>query len=172
MAANAGERPSPTVRDMLLALLAVSVVGAGGGGFVGYRLLSLPADQSSDGAAAKPPEGDHAGGHEPAPKSVAPKPAKLEVKQLPPVVTNLARPAKSWIRLQSAIVYDAAELPHAEALVAALAGDITAFLGTLDLASLEGPDGLRRLQEELSERAATRSEGRLREFIIETLVIQ
>lgn len=172
MAAAGQEKASSPLLQTGLALLAVTVAAAAGGGMVGYNFLSLRSGETARALEVeKPVEGSHAAGHGATDKPPA-APVKLEVRDLPPIVTNLARPAKSWVRLQSAIVYDASELPHVEALVAALMGDITAFLGTLDLASLEGPDGLRRLQEELSERAATRSERRLREFIIETLVIQ
>ncbi len=76
------------------------------------------------------------------------------------------------MRLQSAIVYDAHETEHPESLIPAIMSDITAFMSTVDVSSIEGADGLRRLQEELGERAATRSERHVKEFIIESLVVQ
>jgi flagellar basal body-associated protein FliL len=170
-AAGSGKSPSALLQTGL-AFLAVTVAAAVGGGMVGYNFLSLRSGETSAAPEVeKPVEGAHAAGHG-ATDTRSAAPVRLQVRELPPIVTNLARPAKSFVRLQSAIVYDASELPHIEPLVATLMGDITAFLGTLDVASLEGPDGLRRLQEELSERAAIRSERRLREFIIETLVVQ
>jgi len=76
------------------------------------------------------------------------------------------------VRLQSAIVYDAHETSHPESLIPAIMSDITAFMSTIDMSTIEGPDGLRRLQEELGERAATRSEHQVKEFIIESLIVQ
>jgi flagellar FliL protein len=96
----------------------------------------------------------------------------LEVKELPPIVTNLAVPETSWVRLQASIVYDARTVSQPDILAAELMSDVLAFLRTISLTSIEGADGLRRLHEDLSERAAIRSEGRVREFIIQTLVVQ
>jgi hypothetical protein len=122
--------------------------------------------------------GAAAGGHGDSPGANA-KPsaahrgdAKGHVKELPAIVTNLSGGERHWVRLQSAIIYDPEELPHIEPMIAELSADITAFLGTLNLSNIEGPDGLRRLQEELSERVAIRSERRVRGFLIETLVVQ
>lgn len=98
--------------------------------------------------------------------------SRLTVRELPPIVTNLVEPANNWIRIQSAIVFNPEELPHPEKTIAELTGDITGYLRTVSLTSLEGVDGLRRLQEELSERAAIRSNGKIHEFIVETMVVQ
>lgn len=97
---------------------------------------------------------------------------KLTVRELTPIVTNLAEPGNNWIRLQSAIVFNPDELPHPDKMIAELTSDITGYLRTLSLSNLEGADGLRRLQEELSERASIRSEGKIREYIVETMVVQ
>lgn len=99
-------------------------------------------------------------------------PSRLIVRELSPIVTNLAEPANNWIRLQSAIVFNPDDLPHPEKTIAELTSDITGYLRTVSLSSLEGADGLRRLQEELSERATIRSNGKIHEFIVETMVVQ
>ena len=98
--------------------------------------------------------------------------SKLTVRELSPIVTNLADPANNWIRLQSAIVFNPEDLSHPEKMIAELTGYITGYLRTVTLTSLEGADGLRRLQEELSERAMIRSNGKIHEFIVETMVVQ
>ncbi len=98
--------------------------------------------------------------------------SKLIVRELTPIVTNLAEPANNWIRLQSAIVFNSEEMPHPEKMIAELTSDITGYLRTVSLSHLEGVDGLRRLQDELSERATIRSSGKIHEFIIETMVVQ
>lgn len=98
--------------------------------------------------------------------------AKMTIKELTPIVTNLAAPANNWIRLQSAIVFNPDDLPHPEKMIAELTSDITGYLRTVSMANLEGAEGLRRLQDELSERATIRSNGKIHEFIIETMVVQ
>lgn len=98
--------------------------------------------------------------------------SRLAVRELAPIITNLAEPADNWIRLQAAIVFYPDELLHPEKTIAELTSDITAYLRTVTLSSLEGADGLRRLQDELSERANIRSNGKIHEFIVETMVVQ
>lgn len=132
-----------------------------------------------EGKTGKPHSGGDGGEHT-AGSSKAPTPphahpidfAVMTVKELPPVVTNLAKPETAWIRLQAAIVFDPKDFPHAEKLTPEIMSDITAYLRSLSIEALEGADGLRRLQEELDERVAIRSEHKVREFIIETMVVQ
>ncbi len=42
----------------------------------------------------------------------------------------------------------------------------------MTLKQLEGPIGLQAIREDLNERAAIRSEGKVRELVIRTLVVQ
>ncbi|MCC3245293.1 flagellar basal body-associated FliL family protein [Methylocystis sp. WRRC1] len=178
---KSGSPAQPGMMQTLIPLLLLTLIGGGGGTFLGYTLAAPP--PAGQAAQNPPPDAgsEHAdahgdphkkgGGHGDA-KKKAPDLASFEVKELPAIVTNLAQPESSWIRLQAAIVYDPKELPHAEKLIAELTADITAFLRTASISSLEGSDGLRRLQEELGERATIRSERKVKEFIIETMVVQ
>ncbi len=184
-------------KQLLVPLIAVTALGGGGGGFLGFTLLSsknpqkieapgqAPKEAGESAPSGKQAHGDaeevgHGSGHGEKTKNkeaehsapAAPAPALLKVKELPPIVANLGGKEHAWVRIQSAIVYDAHELEHVDTLIPVLLSDITAFVGTLELSAIEGPDGLRRLQEELNERASTRSEKRVRELIIEALVVQ
>jgi flagellar FliL protein len=47
-----------------------------------------------------------------------------------------------------------------------------AYLRTLALSQIEGAGGLQALREDLAERVRLRSNGRARELVIETLVVQ
>ena len=88
-------------------------------------------------------------------------------------MTNLAGPdATSWIRLQTAIVYSKADAPQIDVLAAKIADDVLAVVRTLTLAQLQGASGLELLREDLNERASIRSDGHIRELMIEMLVIQ
>lgn len=173
--------------DFILPLAIVTVLGGGGGGFLGASILPglfqppPGPGQAAEGESKREAEGDHgpkapAKAHESEKhgKTTASAPASgaLAIKELPPIVANLSGAGRPLIRLQSAILYNAEKLPHPDALLASLRSDIVGFLATLELSAIEGPDGLRRLQEELRERAVTRSEGQVSDVIIETLVIQ
>ena len=94
------------------------------------------------------------------------------IYDLQPIVTNLGAPQDTWIRLEGSIVFDPKVLPHPEAEGARISEDILVFLRTVSLKQLEGPVGLEAMRQDLNERVSTRSEGKVREFVIRTLVVQ
>ena len=75
--------------------------------------------------------------------------AAANLFELPPIITNLAAPADTWIRLEVSIVFDAREVPHPEVLGGEIAGDLLAYLRTINAAQLEGPIGLQNLRQDL-----------------------
>jgi flagellar FliL protein len=157
------EEPKPSRSLPLLIWLgvtvAISFVAVGAGGFLGLRLVAQVKE-----AAIK------------AGKAESIKMSKYEVgaglMTLPPIVTNLADPPDAWVRLQAAIVFDSKAVPAPDLLAAQISEDFLGFLKTLTVAQIGGASGLQHLREDLSERASIRSEGRVRELIIETLVVQ
>lgn len=165
----------------IVVVLAVStLIGVGGGGFLGLTLgvepparavIEAPAGSAPPKAAGEKREESAHGAGEAAAKDASAA-TKMKLEELPPIVTNLASPDTGWVRLQAAIVYDSQAVQQPEILVSEVMADIVAFLRTTTLASIEGAEGLRRLHEDLTERAAIRSEGRIREFIIQALVVQ
>lgn len=196
-ASSSAAQPSSSSVQTVAALVVATVIGVGGGGFLGYTLVGEPPAATSHGGEAKelapvaaksaePADsghghgGGHGGGahgggaHAPSAGGAKEAPAapKMKLKELAPIVTNLAAPETSWVRLQAAIVYDGEALPQPDVLVSEVTADIVAFLRTMTFESIEGADGLRRLHEDLSERAAIRSEGKIRELIIQALVVQ
>ncbi|QAY96194.1 flagellar basal body protein FliL [Methylovirgula ligni] len=91
---------------------------------------------------------------------------------LPPIVTNLADPSNTWVRLQTAIVVDANPDVKPDVLAAEISDDLLGFMKTESLAQIGGASGLQHLREDLTERAVIRSQGHVRELIIQTLVVQ
>jgi flagellar protein FliL len=105
--------------------------------------------------------------------SAAPPPAQAStIVDLPPIVTNLGSPQDTWVRLEGSIIFDPKILSHPEAMAAQISDDILAYLRTVSLQQLEGPVGLQNIRQDLEERAATRSGGKVRGFVIRTLVVQ
>ncbi len=96
----------------------------------------------------------------------------MSLLDLPPVITNLADPASAWIRLQAAIVYDNKAVAKPDMLAAQIGEDVLAYMKTVTLAQIGGASGLDHLREDLNERAAIRSDGHVRELIIQTVVVQ
>ncbi len=118
----------------------------------------------------------------PAAPPAAEKPAELPagapptqpatIVDLPPIVTNLGAPQDTWVRLEGSIIFDPKTLPHPEAVAGQIGDDVLAYLRTVSLHQLEGPVGLENIRQDLNERAATRSGGKVRGFVIRTLVVQ
>jgi flagellar protein FliL len=106
-------------------------------------------------------------------ESTASAPAQSStIVDLPPIVTNLGSPQDTWVRLEGSIIFDPKTLPHPEAVAGQIGDDILAYLRTISLHQLEGPIGLENIRQDLNERAATRSDGKVRGFVIRTLVVQ
>ena len=76
------------------------------------------------------------------------------------------------MRLQATLVFDGASTPKPDILAAQIAEDILGFMRTLTLGQIAGACGLQHLREDLNERATIRSDGRVRELILQTLVVQ
>jgi flagellar protein FliL len=139
-----------------MAFLTCFAVGAGG--LFGMMMLG-----GANKASAKP---------EPV-VSQAPKPKHGEVanlKPLPPIVTNLASPQKTWVRLEALMVVG--DGSDSNALGSAIAEDIVAYLRTVPVAQIEGPSGFLHLREDLNDRARIRSSGKVKELVIQSLVLE
>ena len=104
--------------------------------------------------------------------AAAPRAEPSTIFDLQPIVTNLGAPQDTWIRLEGSIIFDPRTLPHPEAVAGQIGDDILAYLRTASLHELEGPIGLENIRQDLNERAATRSNGKVRAFVIRTLVVQ
>ncbi len=104
--------------------------------------------------------------------AAAPPTQPSTIVDLPPIVTNLGAPQDTWVRLEGSIIFDPGTLPHPDAVAGRIGDDILAYLRTVSLRQLEGPIGLENIRQDLNERAAIRSDGKVRAFVIRTLVVQ
>lgn len=170
------------VAELVVPLLILTVLAAGGGISLGLYLpgpasvQTTPDDKEAvvNAAASEAGRGHDAEKRQEKGKETAEalKKGAYVLKELAPIVTNLADPPARWIRVQVSIVLDPKQVGHLDVLVAELTSDIVAYLRTMSLSAIEGSNGLRRLHEELHERAAVRSGGAVRELIIQSLVVQ
>ena len=145
---------------MLLAILTVLAIGVGGGsGFYMITRVEKAVDER------KKAEEEQV-------QRVAIYDAGFTVKSLGVVVTNLASPSDVWVRLEASIVVKAGAFANPDAVAAEIRQDLLGYLHTVPLAQIEGPSGLGHLREDLTERVQVRSRGQVRDFFIETLVVQ
>lgn len=148
------------ILQWMIALLVVTGLSAGAGTLASFQMLST-VERLVDSK-----------------KEVVEKPLASafnpndRLRKISPVTTNLAAPPNSWIRLEASIVTDKLNEEEAYALSAKVGEDIVSYLRTLTPTQIEGARGLQYLREDLNERAVARSSGKVRELIIETLVVQ
>ena len=152
----------PGMLGAIVPILVLTLAAAGGGAVIGKQIVS--ATRAAGEKAATPADASK-------PAAAATLPART-LKELTPVVTNLADPDGSWIRLQTAIVYDKTDAPAMEALAPKVSEDVLAFVRTLTLEQIQGASGLEALRDDLNERAKVRSDGKVRELLIEMLVVR
>ena len=144
---------------ILVPMLVLTLAAAGGGALIGKQIVS--ATRASGEKPASPPDAG-----KPAVKSAR------TLRELNPVVTNLAAPDGAWIRLQTAIVYDKTDTAAIDALAPRVSEDVLTFVRTLTLDQIQGASGLEALRDDLNERARLRSDGKVRELLIEMLVVR
>lgn len=93
----------------------------------------------------------------------------FQVLTLPSVVTNLAQ--GGWIRLELAVLVEGSK-PVQTDLAARLAQDTAALMRTISARQISGPSGFLHLREELLDRMKVRSSDRVRDIMIQSLVIE
>ncbi len=160
----------PSVMSVIIPVLLLTLI-AGGGGFAVATILGpnvAPALQAEVAAS----EGDHVS-----------KPAEGEagdehgenngiIRQLAPIVTNLASPKDVWMRIELSIVIK----PEAKAeqdLIAVKSSDqILALLRTIDLAQIEGPSGFLHFREDINDLVRESSEHKVAQVLINSMVVE
>lgn len=156
-AAGAARPPSPLAFASVIAALTVVAIAVGAG-------LGAGLGGDANGGRSEAPSKSEGEG------STAPFVANL--LDLPPIIANLANPPDAWVRIQATLVMDRAGSGKPDLIAAQIAEDILGFLRTLSLSDIAGASGLQHLREDLNERAMIRSNGRAREIILQSLVVQ
>jgi flagellar FliL protein len=162
MSGEGGGKGKGSMMSLLLTVGGLTVLGAVGGGLVGTMIVA----KVRASMAAASPAADQA------PVSKSAFAEDVVVKELPTIVTNLAQPEGTKVRLQASILFRKKEIEQPQLVAGQITDDLVGYLKTLSIAQLQGGSGLQSLREDLNERVAIRSEGHVRELIIETLVVQ
>ena len=146
----------------LIPILVLTVAAGGGGALIGTQIAAVARSAAEKAA----------GGPESQKPASAPIASNQALRELVPIVTNLAFPEGISIRLQTAIVYDKTDAPQIDVIATKIGEDVLAFVRTLTLAQIQGSSGLQALRDDLNERAVVRSDGKVRELLIEMLVVR
>lgn len=94
------------------------------------------------------------------------------LREVRPIVTNLAEPAGAWVRVELALVMSGPPSAKPDEFFAEFVSDSTDFLRTVAAREIQGAAGLRRLREDLLDRARFRIGLTVEAVLIQTLVVQ
>lgn len=144
----------------IAAVLVLTLLAVGAGVGLGFHLFDMVDEAARLREANRKVEADPA------------YTGKLTVRSLPPIITSLADPRNTWVRIEASIVFEDEVPADADRLAAQIAEDSLSYLRTVSLRQIEGAAGLLHLRDDLNERAAIRSDGRVRELIIQTLAVE
>jgi flagellar FliL protein len=151
--------PSLVVQGAVLLVMTLAAIGLGWAS--GQYLNSEQADKTE--TAAK-----DAHGAKPAEHGAEAQLGATEVK-LAPMTTNIAVPNTLWVRMEASIVLDQSASPS---IADDIHQDFLAYLRTLRVYQIEGATGFRNLKADLEERAKIRSDGHVKQVLIQTLLFE
>jgi flagellar FliL protein len=158
-------RKGPGLVIQLAVLLVLTAAAMGAGWFFG-GMLGATAPTEAETAAAEaahaPDAHGSAAGHDAPPQD-------LRVYPLETITTNLADPTDIWVRLELALVFT--EQPDPE-LAETVHQDILAYMRTVKARQIDRPSGFQHLRSDLDERARVRSDGKVRQVLIRTMLFE
>jgi flagellar protein FliL len=169
-AAESANGPKPSMMSVIIPVLLLTLIAAGGGFAVATLLAPGPALAPNAVAAgqAQEPATEPAYGA----GSDGPSENLGIIRQLAPIITNLASPKDVWMRIEVSIVIK----PEAKAeqdLIAVKSSDqIMALLRTIDLAQIEGPSGYLHLREDINDLVRENSDQRVAQVLINSMVVE
>ena len=149
------------------ALVGVTLIALAGGSALGFLLKKDPPPAEPPAVEAVPEAA------KPTTFAVAPAGTKEIVQPLEPVLTDLAAPLGTQVRLEAGLVLSLSEDEAVDqtVLAAQIQADMLVFLRTLELAQIEGSRGLLHLKEDLLERARMRSTA-VEDVIVRALIVK
>lgn len=178
------KKEGPSLVIFLVVCLVVTLAAGGAGFGVSATMLkpatmtaAAPAGDQAAGQAAPDAHGMAEGGHgaptgHAAPAEDAKKgglPADLTVYDIQPITTNLLDPADAWIRMELSLAFEGESDPG---VAEEIHQDILAYVRTIKLYNLRGGSGFQHLMEDLNERAAIRSEGRVKRVLVRSFILE
>ncbi len=88
---------------------------------------------------------------------------------LDPIVTNVAKPEDTWVRLEMAVLFQAQPEPD---LVSSIHQDIFAYMHSLKLHEVAGASGYLHMRSDLRDIVRVRSDGLAKDVLIKVLLFE
>lgn len=93
----------------------------------------------------------------------------LHIFRMETITTNLADPTDVWARMELALVFNETPDP---VLAERIHQDFLAYLRTVKARQIAGASGFQHLKTDLEERARIRSDGRVKQILVRTLLFE
>ncbi len=177
---DASKSSGGSMVSFIIAVVLLTLISAGAGFGTGGFLIDTPEPQAkvvkankADGAKTSG-HGKSAGGGDMKTDGGNDNEAAqaIEIIRLEPVVTNLANPVETWVRIEASIELVSSYNGDKNLLSTTIAEDLLMFTRTLSLASISGSSGIAHYKEDISERARIRSGGAVNQVLLRMLVIE
>ena len=166
------ERKTSTLSSVWVPLILATLLSILGGAAHGFFIFQNQKVQKSGLNPPAAPTKDVSAPQSGATRPPDKLPSKIITREMQPLITNLLMPADMWIRLESTIVFDQADIENPDVILAEVSGDLLAYLRSLTIREVQGTEGLMFLRQELKERVGIRTKGRVKDIIIQALVVQ
>ena len=165
-----GRGSKTSIMSVIIPLLLLTLI-AGGGGFAVATMLSPAPTLAPQGGAIVADAGSTA---EPAKASTGGDTVKNGgiVRQLAPIITNLAQPKETWMRIEVSIVIDPEAQAEQDLIAVKSSDEILALLRTVDLAQIEGPSGFLHFREDINDLVRENSGHKVLQVLINSMVVE
>ncbi|MAW85358.1 MAG: hypothetical protein CMJ42_02390 [Phyllobacteriaceae bacterium] len=172
MEAETAQEAKPSlVMGLIVPLVVIILFGAGAGWGLGTFILAPNMPDPSVAEAADHAAGDAAAHDGEKAAGAAEKAgAGPQVLVLDPIVTNIAVPSETWMRLELTLLLAEPLEPHVQDYIHQ---DLLAFARTLRLDYVDTPTGYLQFRNDLLDRARLRAgPGKVEEVLIKTMLFE
>jgi flagellar protein FliL len=168
---DSGGGAKPSLMSVLLPVLLLTLIAAGGGFAVGTLLAAAP-NLASAGMGTEVAAEAHVAG--PADKTGASGHAASGgiVRQLAPIITNLSSPKDIWIRIEASIIISPEAQAEQDTIAVKSSDQILALLRTVTLAQIEGPSGFLHFREDINDLVRENSGHKVSQVLISSMVVE
>ena len=167
---DSGGGAKPSLMSVLLPVLLLTLIAAGGGFAVGTLLTATP-DLTSNGMGTEVAAEAHVA--EPAGKAGVNGHAEGGgiVRQLARMITNLSPPKAICVRIEASIIISPEAQAEQDMIAVKSSDQILALLRTVNLAQIEGPSGFLHFREDINDLVRENSEHKVSQVLINSMVV-
>jgi flagellar protein FliL len=173
---DAGGGAKPSLMSVLLPVLLLTLIAAGGGFAVGTLLAAAPnlasagmgTEVVAEAHVAGPADKTGANGHDGSGHAAG----GGIVRQLAPIITNLSSPKDIWIRIEASIIISPEAQAEQDTIAVKSSDQILALLRTVTLAQIEGPSGFLHFREDINDLVRENSEHKVSQVLISSMVVE